>query len=174
MALETETAQVAVQPIWREQPLMMITIEPEDPRAPEAQELLSRFIEEVRRRYDEPPADVGYFDPQLASVPKSVFLLVRSDGKPIGCGALVPMGEELAEIKRMFVVPEERGHGIAKKILEALERFARDFGYEAIRLETGVKQPESIALYAKSGFYRVLNFAPFEDDVTAVCFEKRL
>jgi putative acetyltransferase len=152
----------------------MITIEPEDPRTPEAQELLSRFIEEVRRRYDTPPADVGYFDPQLVSVPRSVFLLVRSDGKAIGCGALVSMGEELAEIKRMFVVPDERGHGVAKKILEALERFARDFEYDAIRLETGVKQPESIALYAKSGFYRVPNFAPFEDDATAVCFEKRL
>jgi GNAT superfamily N-acetyltransferase len=84
------------------------------------------------------------------------------------------MEEEIAEIKRMFVVPDERGHGLAKKILEELERFARDFEFDAIRLETGVKQPESIALYGKSGFYRVPNFAPFEDDATAVCFEKRV
>ena len=153
---------------------MMITIEPEDPRSPEAQQLLSAFIEEVRRRYDEPPADVGYFDPDLVSVPRSVFLLVRAEGKAIGCGALVPMEDEVVEIKRMFVVPGERGHGIAKRILEGLERLAREFGYDAIRLETGVKQPESIALYGKSGFYRVPNFPPFEDDATAVCFEKRL
>lgn len=154
--------------------LMMITIEPEDPRSPEAQGLLSAFIEEVRKRYDEPPADVGYFDPNLVSVPKSVFLVVRSEGKAVGCGALIPMEDEMAEIKRMFVVPGERGHGIAKKILEELERFARDFEYDAIRLETGVKQPESIALYGKSGFYRVPNFPPFENDETAVCFEKRV
>jgi putative acetyltransferase len=153
---------------------MMITVEPENPRSPEAQELLSTFIEEVRKRYDEPPADVGYFDPELVSVPKSVFLIVRSEGKAIGCGALVPMDEEVAEIKRMFVLPDERGHGLARRILEELERFAREFEYNAIRLETGVKQPESIALYGKSGFYRVPNFPPFENDATAVCFEKRV
>jgi putative acetyltransferase len=153
---------------------MMITVEPENPRSPEAQELLLTFIEEVRKRYDEPPADVGYFDPELVSVPKSVFLIVRSEGKAIGCGALVPMDEEVAEIKRMFVLPDERGHGLARRILEELERFAREFEYNAIRLETGVKQPESIALYGKSGFYRVPNFPPFENDATAVCFEKRV
>jgi putative acetyltransferase len=152
----------------------LITIAPEDPRSPEAQELLSAFIDEVRKRYDQPPADVGYFDPELVSVPRSVFLVVRSEGKAIGCGALVPMEEELAEIKRMFVVPGERRHGIANKILNELERFAREFDYDAIRLETGVKQPESIALYGKDGFYRVPNFHPFEDDATAVCFEKRI
>ncbi len=133
---------------------MTITIEPEDPRSPEAQGFLAAFIEEVRKRYDEPPADVGYFDPDLVSIPRSVFLVVRLEGKAVGCGALVPR--------------------IAKRILEELERFARDFEYDAIRLETGVKQPESIALYGKSGFYRVPNFPPFEDDATAVCFEKRV
>jgi putative acetyltransferase len=153
---------------------MALNIGPEDPRSPEAQGLLSAFVEEVRKRYEEPPADVGYFDPNLVSIPRSVFLVVRSEGEAVGCGALVPMEDEVAEIKRMFVVPGERGHGIAKRILEELERFARDFEYDAIRLETGVKQPESIALYGKSGFYRVPNFAPFEDDATAVCFEKRV
>ncbi len=96
------------------------------------------------------------------------------EGKAVGCGALVPIEDEVAEIKRMFVVPGERGRGIARKILEELARFARDFEYDAIRLETGVKQPESIALYGKSGFYRVPNFPPFENDATAVCFEKRV
>ena len=92
---------------------MTITIEPEDPRSPEAQGLLSAFIEEVRKRYDEPPADVGYFDPDLVSVPRSTFLVVRLEGKAVGCGALVPIEDEVAEIKRMFVVPGERGRGIA-------------------------------------------------------------
>jgi putative acetyltransferase len=152
----------------------LITIEPEDPRSAEAQALLSAFIEEVRKRYDEPPADVGYFDPQLVSVPRSIFLVVRSDGKAVGCGALVPMEENVAEIKRMFVLPDERRHGIAKRVLEELERFANEFDYSAIRLETGVKQPESIALYGKDGFYRIPNFPPFVNDATAVCFEKRI
>src|SRR5258708_4569102 len=173
-ALKRKKGKVSSPTDFGELPLMTITIEPEDPRSPEAQGLLSAFIEEVRKRYDEPPADVGYFDPNLVSVPRRTFLVVRLEGKAVGCGALIPIEDEVAEIKRMFVVPGERGHGIARKILEELERFARDFDYDAIRLETGVKQPESIALYGKSGFYRVPNFPPFENDATAVCFKKRV
>jgi GNAT superfamily N-acetyltransferase len=84
------------------------------------------------------------------------------------------MDETVVEIKRMFVAPQKRGHGIARRILDELERLAREFDYDAIRLETGVRQPESIALYGKGGFYRIPNFPPFEDDASAVCFEKRI
>ena len=153
---------------------MTITVSPDDPRSPDAQRLLTAFVEEVKRRYEEPPADVGYFDPALVSVPRSVFIIARVEGNAVGCGALVPMEDEIAEIKRMFVLPEQRGRGIAKKILERLGGFAQDFEYDRIRLETGIKQPESIALYGKAGFYRVPNFPPFEGDRTAVCFEKRI
>ena len=153
---------------------MTITVSPEDPRSPEAQKLLNAFVEEVRHRYESAPADVGYFDPALVSAPKSAFLVARVEGEAVGCGALVPMEDDVVEIKRMFVLPEQRGHGIAKKILDRLQDLAQQFDYDRIRLETGTKQPESIALYGKSGFYRVPNFPPFESDSTAVCFEKRI
>jgi putative acetyltransferase len=153
---------------------MTITVSPEDPSSPDAQALLNAFVEEVRQRYDQPPADVGYFDPARVSVPRSVFLIARVEGQAVGCGALVPMEDEIVEIKRMFVLPEKRGVGIAKKILDRLQDFAQQFDYDRILLETANKQPESIALYGKSGFYRVPNFPPFEDDPRAVCFEKRI
>jgi|SRR5271166_4894988 len=152
----------------------MITIVPEDPRSPDVQRLLSAFVDEVKKRYDSPPADVGFFDPALVTVPKSIFLVARDDGKAVGCGALVPMDENVVEIKRMFVATEERGRGVATQILDELERLAREFDYDAMRLETGVRQPESIALYGKAGFYRIPNFSPFEVDSSAVCFEKRI
>jgi putative acetyltransferase len=150
----------------------MITITPEDARSQIVQDLLSAFVEDVKRRYDTPPADVGTFDPELVSVPRSVFLVARRDKTTIGCGALVPMGDNRVEVKRMFVTPTERGHGVATKILAELERFAREFDYDAMRLETGINQPESIALYGKAGFYRIPNFPPFAGDNAAVCFEK--
>jgi len=152
----------------------MITIAKEDPRSPDALRLLSTFVEEVKKRYDAPPADVGIFDPDLVSVPRSVFLVARRDTKAVGCGALVPMDEYSVEVKRMFVAREERGVGIATMILDELERLAREFDYDAMRLETGDKQPESIALYGKAGFYRIPNFPPFENDPSAVCFEKKI
>jgi putative acetyltransferase len=152
----------------------MITIAKEDPRSPDASRLLSAFIDEVQKRYETPPADVGTFDPDLVSVPRSIFLIARRDGNAVGCGALVPLDEYSVEVKRMFVARGERGHGIATMILDELERWAREFDYDAIRLETGDKQPESIALYGKAGFYRIPNFAPFENDRSAICFEKKI
>jgi GNAT superfamily N-acetyltransferase len=152
----------------------MIKIAPEDPRSQVAQELLSAFVEDVRRRYQTPPTDVGSFDPNLVSVPRSVFLVARRDNTAIGCGALVPMDDYHVEVKRMFVRPEERGRGVARMILDELERLAREFDYDAMRLETGINQPESIALYGKGGFYRIPNFPPFTEDASAVCFEKRI
>jgi putative acetyltransferase len=152
----------------------MITIAKEDPSSPDVSRLLSAFVDEVKKRYDSPPADVGIFDPDLVSVPRSVFLVARQDGAAVGCGALVPMDEYSVEVKRMFVARGFRGLGIATKILDELERLAREFDYDAMRLETGVKQPESIALYGKAGFYRIPNFPPFENDHSAVCFEKKI
>jgi putative acetyltransferase len=152
----------------------MITIAKEEPRSPDVSRLLSAFVDEVKKRYDSPPADVGVFDPELVSVPRSVFLVARRNGDAVGCGALVPIDEYSVEVKRMFVARESRGHGIATMILNELERLARELDYDAMRLETGVKQPESIALYGKAGFYRIPNFPPFENDHSAVCFEKKI
>jgi putative acetyltransferase len=152
----------------------MITIAKEDPRSEDVSRLLSAFVDEVKKRYDSPPADVGIFDPELVSVPGSVFLVARRDGNAVGCGALVPMDEYCVEVKRMFVAKGARGLGIATMILAELERLSREFDYDVMRLETGIKQPESIALYGKAGFYRIPNFPPFENDLSAVCFEKRI
>jgi hypothetical protein len=71
----------------------MITIAKEDPRSPDVSRLLSAFVDEVKKRYDSPPADVGIFDPDLVLVPKSIFLVARRDGNAVGCEALVPMDE---------------------------------------------------------------------------------
>jgi putative acetyltransferase len=152
----------------------MTTIAKEDPRSPDVSRLLSAFVDEVKKRYDSPPADVGIFDPDLVSVPRSVFLVARRNGDAVGCGALIPIDEYSVEVKRMFVARESRGLGIATMILDELERLARELDYDAMRLETGVKQPESIALYGKAGFYRIPNFPPFENDGSAVCFEKKI
>jgi GNAT superfamily N-acetyltransferase len=58
----------------------------------------------------------------------------------------------VAEIKRMYVAPEARGRGVARALLAALEQAARDRGYDVLRLETGLSQPEASALYTSSGY----------------------
>src|SRR6516225_2201319 len=67
--------------------------------------------------------------------------------------------------------PEELTPGRTAFVLEEL---AGNFGYEAIRLETGVKQPESIALFGKAGYYRIPNFGRYAESPVSACFEKRI
>jgi len=62
------------------------------------------------------------------------ILVAYSDGAAVGIGALRPLGGGVGEVKRMYVVPEYRGAGVAKRILDALEQLARERGFEAVRL----------------------------------------
>ncbi len=96
------------------------------------------------------------------------------DERPVGCGAIKAHDENTMEVKRMFVFPELRGQGIATKILEELENWARELGYERCVLETGKKQPEAIHLYQKNGFQIISNYGQYAGVENSVCFEKRL
>ncbi len=92
----------------------------------------------------------------------------------VGCGALRPYSSRVIEIKRMFVLPEYRGQGIASMILSGLENWAQEFGYLFCILETGQKQPEAIRLYQKAGYKRIPNYPPYEQVENSVCMEKTL
>jgi len=72
----------------------------------------------------------------------------------------------------MFVDAAARQRGIARKILAALEKIAHDLGYDALQLETGLRQPAALRLYESAGFHRVAAYGRYGDDPTSVCFEK--
>ncbi len=77
-----------------------------------------------------------------------------------------------AEIKRMYVRDEERGRGIGKSVLTELERWARELGFSACVLETGLKQPEAITLYRKCGYETISNYGQYAAVENSVCMKK--
>lgn len=93
---------------------------------------------------------------------------------PVGCGAIKQYDDSTMEVKRMYVVPEHRGKGIAAVILLELEQWAKEAGYQRCILETGYKQPEAIALYQKSGYRVIPNYGQYAGVSSSVCFEKIL
>lgn len=93
---------------------------------------------------------------------------------PVGCGAIKQYDEETMEVKRMYVLPEERGKGIAPAILHELEQWAKELGYKKCILETGDKQPEAIALYKKSSYHIIPNYGQYAGVSSSTCFEKIL
>ena len=102
------------------------------------------------------------------------FLVARSDGRAVGCGALVLDGRGYGEIKRMYVDPGHRGLGIGTSILRQLEQLASDEGCDRVRLETGVDQPEALSLYRKAGYAARPPFGDYVPDPVSVFMEKLL
>ena len=95
------------------------------------------------------------------------------DTKPIGCGAIKEYDPGKAEIKRMFVLPGYRGHGIALNILKELELWALELNYSECILETGKNQPEAIHLYQeKAGYSIIPNYGQYQHIENSVCMIK--
>ncbi|MCZ2811229.1 GNAT family N-acetyltransferase [Modestobacter sp. VKM Ac-2979] len=126
---------------------------------------------ELRARYG--GASEPGVPPSAADV--AVVLLARDDdGTPIGCGALRPLGDGTAELKRMYVVPAARGRGVSRLLLTALEAEAVGRGWTTVLLETGPRQPEAVGLYTAAGYRPIPAFGHYVDDPFSLCFAREL
>jgi GNAT superfamily N-acetyltransferase len=74
----------------------------------------------------------------------------------------------------MYVVPEARGRGVGRLLLEALESRARELGFRRLVLETGTEQPEALALYLRSGFSATPCWGAYAHSSTSRCFGRPL
>lgn len=129
--------------------------------------------DELRARYG------GDSEPGTKPSAQDVLLavVVEEDddaATPIACGALRALDAEAVELKRMYVLPERRGQGLARLVLARLEDEARAHGFAVARLETGVLQPEAIALYLSSGYHEIPRYGEYQDAATSRCFERAL
>jgi putative acetyltransferase len=165
-----EAPQGTVPAAPRRSESVSVTMERID--APAGTQLVAALLDELLERYGEEDPDAP--DAADLAPPDGAFLVARVDGKPVGCGGLKRIDGALGEIKRMYVVPDARRSGVGAEVLRVLEARASALGYERLRLETGVRQPEAIALYERAGYRRAANFPPYEHAALSVCFEKRL
>lgn len=113
------------------------------------------------------------FYAQFNKIDKIRYVVVAyENGQAVGCGAIKEYEKGVAEVKRMFVKPEWRGQGIAKKILSELEIWANELNFSECILETGKNQPEAIGLYQKSGYQKISNYGQYEGIELSVCMKK--
>jgi putative acetyltransferase len=99
-------------------------------------------------------------------------VLIYLDEQAIGCGCIKKYSDDIAEIKRMYVKPNERGKGVAIMIVDELEKWAKELGFSKAVLETGVMQPEAIRLYEKLGYMNSEKYGPYVDMELSVCMSK--
>ena len=118
--------------------------------------------------------DHSFYD-QFNKIDSLKYVVVAYDqDNPVGCGAIKEFAQDTMEVKRMYVLLNKRGQGIATIILTELENWAREVNFKKCILETGKKQPAAIRLYQKNEYTIIPNFSPYEADDNSVCFEKGL
>ena len=103
-----------------------------------------------------------------------VYVIAYADDQPLACGALRPLGEAVAEVRRMYVHREHRRRGFARAVLHRLEAEAHRLGYSKLVLETGYKQISAMQLYEACGFRRIPPLGEYANDPTSVCYERIL
>jgi putative acetyltransferase len=116
--------------------------------------------------------DHSFYD-QFNKIDFIKYAIVAFDNEmAVGCGAIKEYSKDTMEVKRMYVLVNRRGQGIASKILNELENWAIELNYKKCILETGKKQPEAIELYKKSGYQVIPNFGQYKNVENSICFEK--
>src|SRR3954452_15051287 len=139
---------------------------------PTAAALLNAYAAEIESRFISRPASRVSTDPAEYASPTGSFLVVYEDGEPIACGGLRALPDGAAEVKRMYVVPDARGRGVAAQLLARLEDEARRLGYRRVRLATAAKLTEAQALYRGAGYTEIPDYNG--NPAAAHWFEKQL
>ncbi len=147
-----------------------VTIAPESPQQEEVARLIAELDAYLGTLY---PAESNHpLDIAALAAPDIRFFVARRAGAVAGCGAMRVDPDGYGEVKRMYVHPTVRGGQIGRRLLERIEEQARIEGLTVLRLETGIHQPEALALYRKLGFRERGPFGSYGPDPLSVFMEK--
>jgi ribosomal protein S18 acetylase RimI-like enzyme len=148
-----------------------ITIGEEDPYTPDAMHLM----DELSDALESITGNSGRSSFNLNDVcgQQATFVIARNDdGEAVGCGAIRPIDNTMAEVKRMYA--KEKGMGVGAKVLSYLEIKALEMGYSVLRLETRSVNHRAVEFYENRGYYQIPNYGKYVNRPEAVCFEKQL
>lgn len=101
-------------------------------------------------------------------------LVAYAAGEAVGCAAFRMIDEWTAEVKRMFVLKEHRGRGVAREIMQTLETAAKEEGFSRLVLESGEPLKESLSLYLKLGYAIIENYGPYSEMSESICMAKQI
>ncbi|MGC5343632.1 GNAT family N-acetyltransferase [Streptomyces sp. DT171] len=149
---------------------------------PDAVKLNDQVQLEYIERYGDGEGDITPLDPTMFAPPHGLYLIAYdAQGSPVATGGWRTQRKNAegysdgdAELKRMYVIPEARGQGLARRILALLEADARAAGRTRMVLETGNQQPEAVALYLSTGYALCTKFGHYRMYDSSLCYAKPL
>lgn len=147
------------------------SITPADPESADAQPLLQELSSVLAAITG--ASGTASFNVGDARLPRSLFVIARDErDTPLGCGALRPLSDEIAEVKRMYARPGT--HRVGSAILAYLEEAARNLGYTTIWLETRRINERAVRFYLRRGYNVIANYGTYINRPEAICFGKDL
>jgi GNAT superfamily N-acetyltransferase len=137
--------------------------------------LIEALNAELSAIYPEPGANHFRLDPDEIASGRGAFLVAYRGELAVGCGAVRLLDGETGELKRMYVSPPERGKGVGRMLVAALEAEARTLGARRLVLETGTRQHAALALYRAAGFSPIPLYGEYVlSPDTSICLGKEL
>lgn len=136
----------------------MIEFRREPAGSPAARALLTAMEQEMFELYDMATMPTPATTEDLEPPAGGAYVVGWEEDRAVAGGALKLLEPGVAEIKRMYVLPDSRGRGLARQLLAAIEDAARELGYERVRLDTGASQPHARALYESAGYQDVPDY----------------
>jgi N-acetylglutamate synthase-like GNAT family acetyltransferase len=141
------------------------------PDAPDARQLIDELSQELESITGS--SGKNSFDQNDVCVLHSLFVVAYDENdKAIGCGAIRPISDNIAEVKRMFT--KIKAKGVGTEILNYLEMKAQTLGYSVIWLETRLINSRAVSFYEKKGYHRISSYGKYVNNPEAVCFEKNI
>ncbi|MFE2099664.1 GNAT family N-acetyltransferase [Streptomyces sp. NPDC059468] len=166
---ELTAAMAIVQRLLR---LAAITVRTVDGASAVARGCLTAYAADIDARFPEGFDSAALVRPEEVTGDAGAFLVAYEEERPVGCGALRRLEPGVGEIRHVWVHPEARRLGLARRLLDGLEREARARGLDVVRLDTHVVLTEAQAMYRACGYTEVPRY---DDNVYAGhWFEKRL
>ena len=151
---------------------MSVEIVMERPDAADAVALIQEIVRNVASAY--PQQSRHGRSPEELAMEAVAFFIIRVNGTAAGCGGIKLGGDGYGEIKRLYIRPQFRGQGLAKRMMEHLEAYARGHDVCILRLQTGIYQIEAMELYRQSGYLEIPPFSPYQEDPFNRFYEKRI
>ncbi|MBT2421447.1 GNAT family N-acetyltransferase [Streptomyces sp. ISL-22] len=149
-----------------------ITVDLVDGAAPDARACLDAYAADIDKRFPEGYDKDTLVRPKEVSGDAGAFFVAYEEERPVGCGALRRLEPGVGEIRHVWVHPDARRLGLARRLLAALEQEAAARQLTVVRLDTHAVLTEAQAMYRACGYSEI---AAYNDDVYGNhWFEKRL
>lgn len=120
-----------------------------------AAEVIGSVLAEYGLAWDPTGADRDVLEVETAYWEKGgEFWVVEYQGKLVGTAAYYPVerGEGAVEVRKMYLLPEARGQGLGRFLLQALEKAIAIRQFQQIYVETASVLKEAVQLYERSGY----------------------